>query len=212
MCRLTSWLRHVSILVLAGLLLACTNTIRVPPEPADSRNVYLVDLGRHSRLAFERPNGALLEYGYGEWRWYAKMEDQWWRAPAVLFWPTEGTLGRREWRKPNGSAHLLREYRGLTVLVLSADAKKIDRLLARLNREFGRRSDHLVRNRAYRLNFVPYHRRYSLLNNSNHVVKEWLQELGFDVSGPGIFARWKALPVPHQSAGRPPVMVTISSL
>ncbi|MEX2495989.1 MAG: hypothetical protein WD448_07875 [Woeseia sp.] len=190
-------LRHLlfaltACLLLAAILLAgCTNTIRLPAPPADDRAVYLVDFGRHTRLAFELPDGTLIEYGYGEWKWYARMEDHWWRAPAVLLWPTQGTLGRREWPGPQAHARLLQEYDGLTILQLPAAAQRVDALVGRLGRDFSRRSGQVIHNIIYRLDFVPYSRSYWLFNNSNHAVKEWLEELGFEVTGSGIFAEWR---------------------
>lgn len=190
-------LRHGIILggaaLLAGLILltGCANTIRLIEDPKDPRSVYLVDLGRHTRLAVELPNGGLVEYAYGEWQWYAKMQDQWWRAPAVVLWPTQGTLGRWEWRAPGAAPRLLNAYNGLIVLELSAEASLVDALVAELDRDFNRRSGELLRNTTYRLDFVPDGRSYWLFNNSNHAVKRWLQSLGFEVRGSGIFAEWK---------------------
>jgi hypothetical protein len=153
--------------------------------------VYVVDLGRHTRLAFELPDGDLIEYAYGEWRWYAKMQDQWWRAPAVMLWPTQGTLGRWAWSAPGATQRLLNAYDGLVVLELSAEARMVDALVAELDRDFNQRSGERLRNTTYRLDFVPYHRSYWAFNNSNHAVKGWLQKLGFEVRGSGIFADWK---------------------
>lgn len=190
-------LRHGIILggaaLLAGLILlaGCANTIRLTEEPKDPRSVYLVDLGRHTRLAVELPDGALLEYAYGEWRWYARMQDQWWRAAAVVLWPTQGTLGRWEWPAPGAAPRLLNAYNGLIVLELSAEASLVDALVAELDRDFNRHSSELLRNTTYRLDFVPHDRSYWLFNNSNHAVKRWLQRLGFEVRGSGIFAEWK---------------------
>jgi hypothetical protein len=190
-------LRHTIIrggaALLAALILlsGCANTIRPTEAPEDPRSVYLLDLGRHTRMAVELPNGHLVEYAYGEWRWYAKMQDQWWRAPAVVLWPTEGTLGRWEWRAPGAETRLLNAYDGLMVLELSAEASLVDALVTELDRDFDRRSGELLHNAAYRLDFVPHDRAYWLFNNSNHAVKRWLQRLGFEVRGSGIFAEWK---------------------
>ena len=181
----------VCLCLAAMLLSGCVNTIRPPERPAEIRKVYLVDVGRHTRLAFGLPDGGFVEYGYGEWRWYARMEDAWWRAPAVLFWPTQGTLGRREWPGPRAETRLLYEYDGLNVLEIPADAHRVDALVAELGAAFDCRSRERVRNDVYGLDFVPYHRPYWIFNNSNHAVKEWLQELGYEVAGSGMFANWK---------------------
>lgn len=179
------------LLAVVGLLAGCANTIYPPALPDETRRMYLVDVGRHTRLAFGLPDGEFVEYGYGEWRWYALMEDAWWRAPAVLFWPTRGTLGRREWRGPEAESRLLTEYAGLEVLPLPAAEGKVAALVAKLDRAFRRESAGMVRNRIYELDFVPCDRPYSLLNNSNHLVKEWLEQTGYEVRGSGMFARWR---------------------
>lgn len=177
---------------LAAILLSgCSNLIRLPETPSEVRKIYLMDHGRHTRLAFESPAGNFVEYGYGEWQWYAKLEDRWWRVPAVLFWPTRGTLGRRQWPRPGAETRLLVEYAGLTVLELAGEKRKVDTLVAGLAREFDRQSDQLVRNRLYGLDFVPHDRSYWLFNNSNHAVKDWLEASGFEVSGSGILADWR---------------------
>lgn len=183
---------RISCLCCAVILLAgCANTIYLAESPSEVRFVYLLDLGRHSRMAFGLPDGEFVEYGYGEWQWYANLQDQWWRVPAALLWPTQGTLGRRVWSGPRAEARLLEEYDGLIVLQLPAEKFRVDALVAKLERDFNRRSAQLIRNRVYRLDFVPYHRPYWLFNNSNHAVGNWLQELGYEVSGSGIFAEWQ---------------------
>lgn len=179
------------LLGVVGLLAGCANTIYPPELPAETRRVYLLDIGRHTRLAFGLPGGEFVEYGYGEWLWYARMEDSWWRVPAVLFWPTQGTLGRRQWRGPRAEARLLAEHAGLNVLSLAADEGKVAALVEKLDRDFARESAGLIRNRVYELDFVPFDSSYWLFNNSNHAVKEWLEQAGFEVRGSAIFARWR---------------------
>jgi hypothetical protein len=181
-------------LVLIGLIAlaaGCTNTIVPPQAPAEARTLYLLDLGRHTRLAFERSGGGLVEYGYGEWRWYALMENRWWRVPAVLLWPTQGTLGRREWRGTGAEERFLNHYAGLFVLELPAQERRVEALLAKLDAAFERRSDERILNEAYGLEFVPNERAYWLFSNSNNVVSEWLQEVGYTVRGTALLAEWQ---------------------
>jgi hypothetical protein len=149
-----------SATLLAALILlsGCTNTIRLAERPAETRSVYLVDLGRHTRLAFELPGGDLVEYAYGEWRWYAKMQDQWWRAPAVMLWPTQGTLGRWKWPAPGAGPRLLNAYEDVIVLELAAEARLVDALVAELDWDFEQQSSERLRSASYRLDCGPYHR------------------------------------------------------
>lgn len=179
------------ILSSAALLCGCANTIAVPEGRKDTLTVYVLDLGRHSRIAFERSGGGVVEYAYGEWRWYALMEDAWWRVPATLFWPTRGTLGRREWPGPGAEAALRAAHRSATVLALPAERERVTAVAARLDREFAQEADRQVRNEVYGLRFIPWDRDYWLFHNSNHAVGEWLRACGFRVTGPGLFAEWQ---------------------
>lgn len=181
----------VVLVAAAALFAGCANTIHPPVVPGATRNMYLLDLGRHTRLAFGLPDGGFVEYGYGEWQWYAKMEDQWWRAPVVLFSPTQGTLGRRHWRGRGAETRLLKAYAGLNVLELPAAPARVDALVANLDRKFAQHSQHLVHNSVYGLDFVPVDDPYTLCNNSNHAVKRWLEQAGYTVSGLAVFAHWK---------------------
>lgn len=180
-------------LVCAGAIAfsGCVNTIHAPGEPAEARMLYLLDLGRHTRVAFGRGNGEFVEYGYGEWLWYAKGEDGWWRVPSVILWPGRGTLGRHEWRGPLAKKRLLRKYAGLEVLALPAEEDRVAALVGELDRAFQDRAEELVRNERYGLDFVPYGRDYWLFHNSNHAVKDWLEAVGYEVSGPALLARWQ---------------------
>lgn len=182
-----------SLLLSAALLAGCANAIVVPERRGGDSTIYLLDLGRHSRLAFECPDGGLVEYAYGEWRWYARMEDAYWRLPAVLLWPTQGTLGRRHWKGPNAEARLRSAYGNLTLFELPADGRKAAALARRLDRAFERRSDRRVHNRVYGLEFVPLGRDYWLFHNSNHAVRDWLRAAGFEVRGSGIVAQWRVV-------------------
>lgn len=180
-------------ILFAGVVLAsgCVNTIRAPDAPGETRRMYLLDLGRHTRLAFGLGGGEFVEYGYGEWLWYAKLEDQWWRVPAVILWPTQGTLGRQEWRGERAEARLLARYSGLEVLELAAAENLVVALVEELDRAFHDETARLLHNERYGLDFVPHERNYWLLHNSNHAVKEWLESTGHEVSGSGTFARWR---------------------
>lgn len=173
------------------LLTGRVNKLRALDGLDAPAKMYLLDLGRHTRLAIGRPDGGIVEYGYGEWLWYANLEDHWWRVPATLLWPTQGTLGRREWPDPAAEDRLLRAYAGVTVLELQAEGRRTTALLDELDREFGARADRLIHNERYGLDFVPYGDDYWLFNNSNHAVKAWLAATGHDVSGLGLFASWQ---------------------
>jgi hypothetical protein len=156
----------------------CASTITPPEAPSDPITVHLVSSGRHAGLLLPCDDGRTVEYGYGEWGWYAQVRTAWWRAPLILLWPHQGTLGRRY---VSGDDLVGDSYGGgkLEPIVVSGD--KAARLLARLDAEFAEGGDPHY-NRDYDMSFVMHPDRFSLLHNCHDEVVEWLRELGSSVS------------------------------
>jgi len=73
---------------------------------------------------------------------------------------------------------------------LAAAADRIDQLDRRLQHGFERLRGQSYYNAAYDLEFVPGQRPYTLFANSNHVVANWLGELGIEVHGNPVFGSW----------------------
>src|SRR5262245_57988661 len=94
--------RGAGVCVAAGLLglslwSLLPGSVRPPRAVSDPVTVRLFSAGRHSGLLLPVGDGRVVEYGYGDWSWYALGKDDWWRAPATVLWPCPGTLGRRYW-------------------------------------------------------------------------------------------------------------------
>jgi hypothetical protein len=172
---------------------ACTNVIVPPHDPVDPRPVFLVDHGRHASLVLPKPDGGLVRYAYGDWKYYALRRTGPIETSTAAFLPTQGALGRRELPGP-ATAEGVRTAVGLGIEALhelEADRPAIARLRARLDSLFEANIESRVYNPAYDLEFVHHPRAYTLLTNSNTVVAEWLEELGFRVRGPRLFSRWR---------------------
>jgi hypothetical protein len=85
-----------AFIALAALGLTGCATVVVPPHPvANPAKVGILDHGRHSSLLIEVPDGGMVRYGYGDWRWYAEDKTDFFDGVRALFWPTEAAIGRR---------------------------------------------------------------------------------------------------------------------
>lgn len=171
-------------------------------DTADSvRPVFLIDHGRHSSLVLTRAGGSMIRYVYGDWRWYAKGETGMRRALPTLFAATESALGRQTLTAPATETSIRRQV-PMTIRNihrLAAPAGRIDGLDRRLQRNFERLQERSHYNAAIDLEFVPGQRPYTLFANSNHIVADWLRELGIDVRGNPVFGNWQ---VEHDNVAR----------
>ncbi|MFN0008064.1 MAG: hypothetical protein ACKVXR_09175 [Planctomycetota bacterium] len=176
---------HLAFLAVAGTLLAvaawcgCASTVTPPKDPPDPIVVHLLSTGRHAGVLLPNGDGRTVEYGYGDWTWYALGKDDWWRAPAVVLWPTQGTLGRRYVLDADLAAMNL-SYGGGTLEELRVSRDSADRLLARLDTEFVAGGEGHF-NPLYDMSFVKHPDGFWMFHDCHDEVAEWLEELECDV-------------------------------
>lgn len=187
--------------LLVALLTACTTTVTPPPAPRDPVTVYVADHGRHASILLPRPGGELVEFSYGEWKWFALGKKSLWRTPAVLFWPTAAALGRRSWpanlSHPELAARMqLGTAEGTALHAIVVDHRRTASLLLLLEERH-------MRNRNARstvlndgLVFTPDPSSFSLFYNCNSAVADWLERLGCEVSMAALKANYEIEPVP----------------
>ncbi|MHC4846525.1 MAG: hypothetical protein ACYTCU_10245 [Planctomycetota bacterium] len=191
------WLMTLALLLLA----ACTTTVTPPPAPRFPVTVYVADYGRHASLLVPRPGGELVEFAYGEWKWFALGQNSMWRSPAALFWPTTATLGRRSLPGDLSDDELARlmglgTVEGTALHPIEVEKGPTASLLLMLEER------HLV-NRTGRptatnhgLTFAPDPSSFSLFYNCNSAVSDWLERLGCEVSLAAPKANYEIEPVP----------------
>lgn len=196
-----SGLLGLATLALMLLVSGCAGVVTRPEgePPADARPVLLLDHGRHSSLVLTRSDHSLVRYLYGDWRWYAERDTGVLRVLPTLFAPTLSALGRRELSGPPGEDSVRRQIpvHIQRVHVLAASAERIDALDLRLSAQFAARAEALLFNPDYDLEFIPGPRPYTLFDNSNHMVADWLEELGIVVRGNPVFGRWRVRAEPR---------------
>ncbi|MEZ5977307.1 MAG: hypothetical protein R3F34_03715 [Planctomycetota bacterium] len=177
----------------AALTLASCRAVVVPPrDVVDPVRVFVVDQGRHSALVLPRSDGTGHDlWAWGEWRWFALDDTDWWRLPAVLFWPTRAALGRAPWNGPPEADAIARAFWAEKVIGLDVERGAAAALESRLVARFEEARDERLYSTLYRLEFVPDDANsYSVLHHCNDRTRTWLRELGCDVWGTPLIANF----------------------
>ncbi len=177
--------------LLAVAALGCAMHVRSAAELADPVPVFVIDYGYHSSLLLPRPSGEVAEYAYGEWKWFALGQNAWYRLAPVLCWPTRGTLGNRVLSGPPELDNMRAQTGMQSIYELHAEQRRVEALLAELDRRFERHHAEMVINEASQLWFVPDDRPYSLARQCNSEVGEWLEDLGCETRGRPLLARFE---------------------
>ncbi|MFC3285084.1 hypothetical protein [Litchfieldella rifensis] len=182
--RLGGWL---GLLLLAG----CAGRLIPPSDLNDPVDFYLVDHGRHSSLVLPREEG-VVRYAYGEWRWYAEDRRGVLAGMSAMLWPTRGTLGRKVFpdTDPTPFPDQVAPEGVEEVFLLQAEATRVTHLQRHLDAIFDQQRDSLTYHPSYDLEFVSYPRPYWLMHQSNVVTAQWLEMLGFEVSGLAWLSDW----------------------
>jgi hypothetical protein len=182
-------------MVAVGLLglMGCATTVTPPRYVHDPVHVFLADYGRHSSLVLPRDEESMVEYAFGEWRWFALNHTGVLGAFRAICWGSKGTLGSRI--IPTVEQGWLEDsFAGVELFSLQVERERAGALAERLGNQWLRWEEAAVYNAAYGFTFVPVEQRYHLFRNCNPVVAGWLRELGCQVSGPALLSNWRLQP------------------
>jgi hypothetical protein len=185
----------VGLLLGATIILGGCSTTVIPPAKLDEPAlVFLLDHGRHSTLVLSTPEDGLVRYAYGDWRFYAERLTGPGHAVAALLWNTPGALGRREMAGPATAAGVRAQVPLVitSLYVIAVERGRIDALRAELDAIFDAAAEPRDTPEVD-LVFVPHPRDYNLRHNSTTVVAGWLEQLGCEIKGPAILARWRVM-------------------
>jgi hypothetical protein len=170
---------------------ACTVTVRAPPHPDDPVPVWILDHGRHASLALPDGRGHLVAWAYGEEAWFARGEDGWWRSVPALLWPTRGTLARREVTATYSGRLLAYTLGAEAVYEIDVSFARAIQLQQELQALWDAGVDEQVDNPVFGTRCAPHPEDYWLGNNCIDVLADWLRELGCEVSGIQVVARFE---------------------
>lgn len=185
--------RGILLIVLLAGLGACSATRIIPPSaPGDPAPVFILEHGGSSSLILSARDGSLHRYAYGDWAFYAERQVGSGRGLAALLWSTPAGLGRRQMAGPPTVASIYRQIRiGIDKLhVIEVERDSVDRLREQLDAMFLATTAHHP-SPDVDLVFVPHPAAYHLLHNSNHVVADWLMQLGCEVSTRPVLSGWR---------------------
>jgi hypothetical protein len=199
-------MRVLSLLVLtfvAGLGAGCTWRVIPPADVRQPTYVYVSEYGRHTRLALPQENqpSLMVEYGFGDWHFYALEERGPWSAMRALFWSPASALSKRELSYYEDPEQFRRTHHAARSVKVPVDAVRAADLRQRLEHrwsELGRTAPTVQRETG------AYVRQsdetYRLWRNSNHRTAAWLRELGCEVTGVTVLSSFEvedrgALPV-----------------
>ena len=183
------------------IVTGCTWQVIPPAKVEQPVHIYVSEYGRHTRLALPRDalgtsgSAQMIEYGFGDWDYYA-LEDRGPRsALRALFRSRASALSRREVRYQSDPELFRRANFANYAVRLTVGQSQAEALHARLERQWDElgRGHRTVRHSDegvyLRRSDQPYH----VSRNSNHQTAEWLRELGCEVKGVAILSRFEVV-------------------
>lgn len=169
----------------------CAWKVIPPSAEGDTIPVFVTSYNKTSRLALPADPPRLVEFGFGDWHYYA-LEERGFASTirAALFSPA-ATLCRRELPWSEDPEVVRRRSGGEATIRIDVDAS----LAAGLLNELEGLWDSLAEPRHYReredLTLARWDDvRYTVFRNSNHLVVAWLQDLGCEVRGWSLLNRF----------------------
>lgn len=183
--RRRRWLWSITPLpLLLFWIPGCTSTIHPPPSPSDAVRVFVLSEALHTGLVLPpdgTPAGAdYVEFGFGDWNWYALGNDAWYDVFATVLWSTRGGLGRRTFGART-EPDFLRAAHWAELAPILVERQHANDLRARLQAEFDRRRADSIWQPRYAFHFVPTDDGYWFGHNCADVVTDWLRDLGCTV-------------------------------
>ncbi|WP_414563985.1 MULTISPECIES: DUF2459 domain-containing protein [unclassified Anabaena] len=170
-------------------MIASPAVIIPPPKPIQPVTVYVIDQGLHSQLVLPDGDNKLIQYAYGDWRYFALNQQNLGSGIAALLIPTQGTLGRREYQNLIEMKQTLNSNHN----VLSFAVAKLDviQLKQLLDKRFNQNIATQIFNPLNKMYFVQDDLDYTLYHNSNHELVVWIEALHCRVEGFVLLADFK---------------------
>jgi hypothetical protein len=186
--RITLFILSV-VAAIALILIASPAVIIPPPKPVQPVTVYVIDQGLHSRLVLPDGDNKLIQYAYGDWRYFALNQQNLGSGIAALLIPTQGTLGRREYQDLIEMKQTLNSNN--SVLSFPVAQLEVIQLKKSLDQRFNQNIATQIFNPINKMYFVQDDLDYTLYHNSNHELVVWLEALDCRVEGFVLLADFK---------------------
>jgi hypothetical protein len=183
----------VMLSICAVILSACAATLVPPPAVEEPAGVYVLNHGRHTSLVLVPDEHTVQRQALGEWRWYVDGQSGLLRSLGALFLPTPAALGRMRLSGPPEPDCWVDQVGSdiHAVLAFDAEQSEVVALIEDINRLFEAPGAEPYYSSTLNLEFIIDDRPYTLGDNSNHRVTEWLERLGFEIRGNPVFGRMR---------------------
>ena len=177
------------LMALAGLLLlilAGTTWKVIPPENVEeAAHVFITQYASHTRLTIplDKPIRAV-EYGFGDWWYYAVMERGLRSGLRALFLPTDSAISRRVIPWGQSLKVVQQHLGGARTEAIAVDSSRLTKLRAKFEDHWHSldAADEVLHpgtGTVYRRTKEPYH----IMNNSNARTADWLRTLDCEING-----------------------------
>ena len=175
--RLGKLIRLAAFIAFVAAVGGCQNRPPAFATPSDPVRVYVLDYGRHSSLALPTEDGRLVEWFWGDWNWFALKNREIGDGVTALFGSPAATLGRRDLGRPDSPEAIRRAVGAVSVTPADVDRARALALSAELVDRYQQNSATEVTHPDGRRFVREADGQYSLFNNSNHAVANWLERL-----------------------------------
>jgi len=168
------------------VLTACSSLVTPPADVADPVEVFVLEEALHTGLVLPPDPGAsgspdqFVEFGYGDWSYYALGNNAWYDTFGAVLWPTQGALGRRTFGARTAE-ELRRNAYWATLSPVVVSRAQASELRRRLQQQFDERRKRVVVDRQLDFKFVPVPGSYWFPHNCADVAAQWLEQLGCEV-------------------------------
>lgn len=188
--------RNLLLLLLVPVLTACATRVTAPDLVTEPRTVAVLEHGWHTSLMLTKVDHTRVRYAFGDWRWYAEEKEGFWSGVRALALPSRSAFGRQA-LPPEQPGERLDHVIGTGIAkmhVFAVEAGQVDALVNRLEGLHRSGQASAFDNRTYNLVFVPHPQSYHFFVNSNHMVAQWLRDLGVDVRYTSAIGGWRLKP------------------
>jgi len=164
---------------------SCASLVAPPTAPRDPVSVFVLREARHVGVVFpQEQRGAVaryVEFGYGDWAWYALERDRWFHVFAAVLWPTQGALCRRE-HDARTPEQLVARAHWVELDELRVERASAAAMLAELEARFDARSAQAVELAEFAMTFTPCESSYWFQHTCADEAAEWLERMGCHVA------------------------------
>jgi hypothetical protein len=164
----------------------CTNTIHPPTSPSDAVPVYVTNYGKHSSVVLPLKEGGYVEWGFGDWNWFALNKTSPLDAIRALFFSPQATLSRRVMWPQATDEDLRHNLSANSLIRIEVSEDRVEQLMRQLDARYARHGDTQVYSTLSYMEHVKDPEHYWLFNNCNHFTAQWLRDLGCRVDGTGV--------------------------